>query len=180
MDWGNLILFWIIAAVVLLIVNFTLFRLGFIRKLLHIACSIILIICGFEVNKLLEKEAFMIGGSSLSWDNDNIDTLIMVSVIMLIMLVLISFGDSLLDFEESTDYDVDVTGFLGVYFFSVSEETVHFPSFFMYYGIATVVGLVTYFVFIFLLHWFWIFGVLGCIALAYELVVKPIILKLFS
>lgn len=176
MDWGNLILFWALAGVVLFVLNFILFRFGFVRKLIYIVCSIILIVVGFEVNKLIKENTVMIGGS-ISWDNSNIDTLIVTSMVMLIMVLLMSVGDSLLDFEDAYEYDVDVMEFFGTYFFSVSEETVSVPSFLTYYAIATVVALIIYFVGIVWWKWFWTFGVVGCIALGYELIIKPILLK---
>ncbi len=178
MDWGNLILFWFIGMFILLILNVLLFRFALVRKLVYLVASIILIACGFNLGALLKKDSFLIGGSTLSWDNSNIDTMIVFSVIMLILVLLMSIGDSLLDFEEDIGFNVNVSEFLGSYFFSVSEERITVPSFFTYYAVATVIALVIHYVCVIWLKWFNIFGILGCVALAYMIVIKPILIKL--
>lgn len=178
MDWGNLILFWFIGAFVLLILNFILFRFAFVRKLIFIASSIVLIASGFSLGDMIKKNSTMIGGKLLWNTTDRIETLILMSVIMFIFVLLMSFGDSLLEFEECDEYDVSVTEFLGTYFFKVSEHAISVPSFFTYYAISTGISLVVYFVFISWFHVFNIFGIFGCIALGYLLIIKPILLKL--
>lgn len=178
MDWGNLILFWFISLAVLFILNFLLFRFSLIRKLITIGSGAILTLCGFEVNKLLKQYAYTSG--VFGWDNSNIDTLLVVSVIMLIIVLLMSFGDSLLDFEDTTFYSSNVVRSFGLYFISISEETVPVSTFFTSYAISTGVAIAIYFVAIHLLKWFWIFGVLGCIVLTYEILLKPILLSLGS
>lgn len=180
MDWGNLALFWVLGAGVLFVLNLLLFRVGFIRKLLYIGSSVALIACGFELSKLLKEHSVLIGGSTLSWENGNIDTLLVTCMIMLIMVLLMSVGDSLLDFEEGTDYGIDVTEFLGTYFFSVSEERISIPSFFIYYAGASVIAILVYYIFVFWAKWFSVFGVIGCVALGYLFIIKPILIKLFD
>ena len=179
MEWGNAILLWAIGAFVLLILNFTVLRFGFIRKALYIISTILLIAVGFSFNSEVAKVMTNMGGK-IEWNiGNNVPSLATFSTIDLIFVILLSFGDSLSDFEDTTDYNVDVTSFLGVYFFKCSEEVVSVPSFFSYYLISTVAGLVVYIVGVCWLHWFAIYGIIGIIILAYIFVIKPILLKLF-
>ncbi len=177
MEWGNVILLWLIGAVVLLILNFTLFRIGIIRKLVYIGLAILLIAVGFSFKTEVAKVVTNMGGK-IEWNKGNkVPTLASFSTVILLFVTLLSFGDSLLDFDDSTEYNVDFFSFLGTYFFRVSEETVSFPSFFTYYGISTVFALIVYLVGVCWLHWFAIYGIIGIIILVYIFIVKPILLK---
>lgn len=177
MDLGNAIFFWILSGVVLLVLNFILFRFGFVRKLITLASSIGLIIIGFDVSKRLKENAIYINGG-VSWDDEVTVTLVTLCVVMVGIVLLMSFDDTLMDFEDGLQYDVEGFAFLGTYYITgVTVEHVEFPSFLTCYGIATAIAIVVYFVGIKLLKWFWMFGVFGIIALAWLVVIKPILLK---
>lgn len=162
---------------ILSLLNFLLFRFAIVRKIVFALSSILLIACGFDVGGMLERESYKYAGSHLGWDNSNIDTMILISSFMLLMAVLMTFGDSLLDFEESTEYNVDVSEFLGSYYLNVSEHTCAAPQFYIYYAISTAAAVLVYFLGIEWLRWFYIYGILGCIFLAYLVIIKPLILK---
>ncbi|MCH5179773.1 MAG: hypothetical protein J1F32_00965 [Erysipelotrichales bacterium] len=173
MDLGNLVLFWFLGALVLMILNFIFFRFAFIRKLVYAVCSVGLVAVGFS----LKEEIIKNGGELTSYRNNNIETLTTFSVILLLFVILMSFGDSLMDFSEETGYSVSGFELFGTYFFSISEETIEIADFFTYYAIATVGALAIWLICFVWFHWFAIFGILGCVALGFLFVLKPLLFR---
>lgn len=164
----NMILVWVIGGVALSVLNIFLFRFALARKIVCILCAIALIILG----------ASYMNAVAFKYGEDTVNIMRAYCMGFLIMAVLMAFGDSLQDFDEVDEYRVGASEFMGVYFVSVSEERSSAPKFFLYYIISTAVAFAVLLLFIATLSWHKIFMIIGCIVLGYELILKPIILRI--
>lgn len=168
----NFVVFWLITMGAVVILNLTLFHFAFIRRLGIAAASVGLIIFGQTLEYACKGEV-----PHLLGDNPSGATLY-ICLVCLIAAVLLSFDDSLLDFECIDEFEVSAFSVLGIWFVDVNDEKTETPAFFGYYIGSTITAILLHIIFVSWLGYINFYWIVGIVILAYSFAVKPIIIFL--